>query len=43
MSDETMTLKLKKAIEHVVNGKEVGPIDVPVGMPMIDFYIIIST
>lgn len=38
MSDETMTAEIeKRPLSMTVNGKEVGPIDVPVGMPMIDF------
>ena len=38
MSGETMTAEIeKRPLSMIVNGKEVGPIDVPVGMPMIDF------
>ena len=38
MRGETLTAENeKRPLSMIVNGKEVGPIDVPVGMPMIDF------
>ena len=43
MSGETMTAEIeKRPLSMIVNGKEVGPIDVPVGMPMIEFFTSLS-
>ena len=37
MSNENTAPKIeKKPLSMIVNGKKVGPVEVPVGMPMID-------
>lgn len=38
MNDKSVSPKIEKMpLSLVVNGKKIGPVDVPVGMPMIDF------
>lgn len=38
MNSKRISAKIeKKPVTMVINGKKIGPVDVPVGMPMIDF------